>query len=64
MEYKCSVCGKHIKDDLMVYIHHTEKHIADQIHADHPDWTEKGGLCRKCVEYYRNEIKGKTSGEG
>ena len=58
MEYKCSVCNAKVKGDLLVYIDHTEQHIMDEIKARHPDWVEQGGLCRKCVDYYKKQIKG------
>ncbi|MCK5012632.1 MAG: hypothetical protein KAS66_02345, partial [Candidatus Omnitrophica bacterium] len=63
MEYKCSVCDEHVKDDLLVYINHTETHIMDEIRASHPDWAEKDGLCKKCIDYYRDQLKGKSSKE-
>lgn len=63
MEYKCGICGKHLEHDLMVYVNHTQAHIIDEIQADHPDWVEKDGLCRKCVEYYREQMRGDSSKE-
>jgi len=59
MEYKCSVCQKKIKGDVLVYINHTEQHILDEIKAKHPEWIEKDGLCGKCVAYYREQMKGR-----
>jgi len=64
MVYKCSVCHQEVEDDLMVYINHTEAHIMNEIRANHPDWVEKNGLCRKCVDYYKQQMKGDSSGEG
>lgn len=63
MEYKCGVCGQHVENDLLIYIDHTEAHIVDEIRAVHPTWAGKDGLCKKCIEYYRNEMKGKSSKE-
>ena len=64
MEYKCSVCGEQVEGDLLVYINHTEEHIMDEIKTKHPDWVEDDGLCKKCVDYYREQIKGDASAEG
>jgi len=58
MEYQCSVCGQKVSGDMLVYREHTEKHIVDLVKHDHPDWVEASGLCQKCVEYYRAELKG------
>jgi len=58
MEYKCSVCKNEVEGDLLVYIDHTEKHIMDEIKASHPDWVEKDGVCQKCIDYYKNQLKG------
>ena len=64
IECKCSVCGQAIEPDLLVYMDHTEKHIMDEIRSNHPDWVEKDGLCKKCVDYYRQQIKGDSPAEG
>jgi len=58
MEYKCSVCGKNIKGGPGKYIDHTERHIVDMIKSRHPDWREKDGLCPRCFDYYKNQLKG------
>ena len=63
MVYKCSVCGKDVKDDLLVYINHTEEHIVDEIRAHHPELAGEDGLCEKCIEYYRSQIKGEPPKE-
>lgn len=57
MSYKCAVCGTEV-DDLTKFTQHTETHIVDVIKKKHPDWVEKNGLCRKCLDYYRKQIKG------
>ena len=58
MNYRCPVCGKDIKTEPAVYIKHTEQHIVDIIKKKYPEWAEKDGLCRKCLEHYRRELKG------
>ena len=58
-EYQCSVCGKKVKDDLLVYIGHTETHIIDEIKKYHPEWVQDDGLCAKCVDYYKGQLKGR-----
>ena len=64
MDYECSVCGRHFKDDLLVYMDHTKQHIIEEIQTDHPDWVEEDGVCRKCAEYYRRQLRGESSPEG
>ncbi len=58
MEYKCSVCQEKVEGDLLLYINHTESHIIEHIKSKHPDWAEENGLCSKCEEYYRKQLKG------
>ncbi len=58
MEYKCSTCKEDIDGDLLVYIDHTEGHIMEEIRLIHPEWVEDDGLCQKCVDYYKNQMKG------
>lgn len=61
MAYQCSVCKETIEDNLIVYIDHTEKHIIEEIKAKHPEWVERDGICRKCVDYYKKQLKGDTA---
>ena len=58
MRYTCPICQDSIKDELAAYIQHTEGHIVEVIKAKHPDWIEGDGLCQKCLDYYRRELKG------
>ncbi|OGX26682.1 MAG: hypothetical protein A2787_05015 [Omnitrophica WOR_2 bacterium RIFCSPHIGHO2_01_FULL_48_9] len=58
MEYQCNVCRARVGADMIGYLDHTEKHVIDLVKHDHPDWVEKDGLCKKCLEYYRSEIQG------
>ena len=58
MAYICAVCGDSASEELQQYIDHTERHIIDIIKKKHPEWVEKDGLCRKCLDYYKKEIKG------
>ena len=58
MEYRCSVCNQKVGSDMLVYLDHTEKHVLELVKTDHPDWVESSGICQKCVEYYRSELKG------
>ena len=58
LEYQCGVCKQSVSGDMMVFREHTEKHIVDLVKVDHPDWVETNGMCRKCFDYYRAELKG------
>lgn len=58
MTYQCSLCHKEVEGDLLEYIDHTEKHIIDEIKSTHPEWVEGDGVCHKCVEYFKNQLKG------
>ena len=63
MEYRCAVCGTRVSGDMIIYMDHTEKHIIDLVKHDHPDWVEKNGVCQKCFEYYKAELKGAPFGD-
>ncbi len=58
MAYQCSVCKQKVEGDLIYFKDHTEKHIVDLVKHDHPEWTEKNGVCKQCYDYYRGEIEG------
>ena len=58
MEYKCSVCQEQVEGDLLVYINHTQEHIIDEIKTKHPEWIENDGICPKCEDYFKSQIKG------
>ncbi len=57
-QYHCSECGKQVDGDLLVYIKHTEDHIVDEVRKKNPDWAESDGICMKCEEFYRKQMKG------
>ncbi len=58
MAYTCSVCNQVVDGDLVAFQDHTEDHIIDVIKSKNPDWVESDGVCQKCVEYFRKQIKG------
>lgn len=58
MKYKCSICGQVVETDLHDFVEHTEGHIVEVIRQEHPEWSEKNGMCRKCLEHYRKQLKG------
>ncbi len=59
MDYKCGVCGEVVKDDLRVFMNHTEDHIVEIIKQAHPEWVEENGMCHKCLDYYKLQMKGR-----
>ena len=58
VQYTCSVCGEKIDGGPSVFINHTETHIINSIKKDHPDWVEENGVCSKCENFYRQQLKG------
>ncbi|HOW36400.1 MAG TPA: hypothetical protein PL155_08320 [Candidatus Omnitrophota bacterium] len=58
MEYICDVCRKKISGDPLKFISHTEEHIVDIIKERHPDWVKENGICPKCLEHYKKQLKG------
>lgn len=63
LSYACSVCGSKVERDLLVYMEHTEAHIVGEIKKKHPEWVEKDGVCKRCLEYYRKEMGAKNEGD-
>jgi len=61
VEYKCSLCGQVVLSDLKKYFDHTEDHIIDIIKKDHPNWVAEDGMCLKCQEHYKRQLKGESS---
>lgn len=59
MEYTCPVCSQSVERELLVFIDHTEQHIVDEIKKKHPEWVGKNGVCRKCLDHFRQMMKGK-----
>lgn len=58
MQYLCGTCGKKVDGDLRVFVDHTEGHIIEVIKRKNPAWVEKDGICQKCYEYLKKEMKG------
>jgi len=44
--------------DLLVVVPHTEQHVVDAIKKKHPEWAESNGVCKKCYEFYKKQMKG------
>ncbi len=58
MDYICDICKKAVKGDVKTFIDHTEGHIVEAIKKRNPDWIQEDGICPKCLEYYKNQLKG------
>lgn len=59
-EFVCPTCGKTIPHDLPTIIAHTEQDIVEAIKKNHPDWIEQDGVCKKCCQYYKQQLPRKT----
>ncbi|NQU94653.1 MAG: hypothetical protein HQ549_00260 [Candidatus Omnitrophica bacterium] len=57
MEFTCPTCGKSLPRELLVIIPHTEEHIINEIKKKHPDWKEEDGICKKCYNYLKTQMK-------
>ncbi|MFH1655039.1 MAG: hypothetical protein ABH954_00300 [Candidatus Omnitrophota bacterium] len=56
MKFVCPTCNREMSNDLMVVIPHTENHIVDEVKKKNPQWVESDGICKKCYDYYKNEL--------
>jgi folate-dependent phosphoribosylglycinamide formyltransferase PurN len=39
------------------FLDHTNQHIMDEIKKSHPDWVVTDGICRKCADYLKSQLK-------
>ncbi|MDX8402825.1 MAG: hypothetical protein R8K54_00270 [Mariprofundaceae bacterium] len=46
----CPLCGKERDTEE----HEVEHYVLKLIRKDHPDWMEKDGACKLCIEYYQH----------
>ncbi len=58
MDYICDTCGEKVSGDALAFIKHNEAHIMDEIKKSHPDWVEENGMCQKCYNYFKDQLKG------
>jgi hypothetical protein len=58
MGYTCGVCGNRVEGGVIALSGHTEGHIVDLIKKKHPDWQEEEGICQRCLDYYRRQMRG------
>lgn len=52
----CPLCGDEVHK--LVYRFHieSEKVVIEKIKQDNPSWSERDGLCGRCVDYYQTQI--------
>jgi len=48
----CPVCKEQMDDEVINVCNAAYRFIAKEIKKDHPEWEEKNGACKKCVDYY------------
>jgi len=59
--YTCPVCQEKVKKDLVAFKEHTDQHVIDVMKQKRPDWVMKDGLCPKCLDYVKTELRGSSS---
>ncbi|MCQ9206517.1 MAG: hypothetical protein NG740_01345 [Omnitrophica bacterium] len=42
---------------LQFIVPHTEEHIVNEIKKKHPSWVEANGVCKKCYDFYKNQMR-------
>lgn len=58
-DFICQTCDKTMSRDLSIIIPHTETHIIDVIKRKHPEWVGTDGICKRCYEYYKQQMRAK-----
>ena len=56
MQFTCPICGEEIPQELAAIIAHGENHVVNEIKKKHPNWAKDDGVCKKCYEYYKDQI--------
>ena len=56
MEYSCPICRKTMTHDLLDIIAHGDEHVVEKVKEKHPEWASSDGMCKKCYEYYKQQI--------
>lgn len=54
--YICPTCGEPVERDLLVFLHHTDRHIIDALKELHPEWVEEDGESPKVLDFYRAQL--------
>lgn len=62
--YQCPVCHQKIRRDLILFLNHAKLHIVEEIKKQHPEWIETSGVCKRCVDYYEEQIGRKWNIKG
>lgn len=53
---RCPLCNDAV-DELLYRFHiGSEQAVIDKIKLSNPEWTEKDGVCSRCIDYYNIEI--------
>ncbi len=61
-KYICPICGLEIERDLVKFLSHADEHVIEVVKRQHPEWVSGDGLCEKCLDHYKQSLKGKNGG--
>lgn len=64
MGYRCPLCDRELRRDLILFLDHTNQHVIDRIKLAHPEWVTEDGACKPCVAYYESELAGAATNLG
>lgn len=56
--YRCPICGEEMERDLILFLGHADEHIVEAVKKKHPEWVDQDGICAKCLDYYKGQLKG------
>jgi hypothetical protein len=57
MDFSCPICKQTIPYELKAVMSHQDEHVVEQIKKNHPDWAQDDGICRKCYDYYKSQVR-------
>ena len=57
IDFICTTCEIKMERKLQAIVPHTEVHIVEAIKKGHPGWVEEGGICKKCYDYYKKQMR-------
>ncbi len=54
--YICPTCGEPVERDILVFLHHKDRHIIETLKELHTEWVEADGESPKVLDFYRAQF--------
>lgn len=54
--YTCPTCGDAVDRDILLFLHHTDRHILEALKELHPEWVKANGESPRVLDFYRAQL--------